>query len=148
MSWMDVILLMCLGAGVFVFFNFYRTIIQKARSGEEVLDAAWDSREIRLTTVRQEVIKIPWDELEEVAIVTNDLGPYADDVFLELTTSSAERYFTLCTSPFLARLQELSGFDNEQVIKAMCFTDDARFACWARPQGRRVHSPRANINNP
>jgi hypothetical protein len=31
-------------------------------------------------------------------------------------------------------LQELPGFDNEQVIAAMCSTKNARFLCWRRSE--------------
>ena len=32
----------------------------------------------------------------------------------------------------LSRLQQLPGFDNEAVIKAMGSTNNAKFLCWKR----------------
>ncbi|MEP6607984.1 MAG: hypothetical protein ABJA83_04835 [Burkholderiaceae bacterium] len=76
-----------------------------------------------------------WDALQEVCIITTDDGPYGDDVFWVLlgepggcaVSSIAEGSRELVT-----RLQELAGFDNEVVIRAMGSTSNAKFVCWKR----------------
>jgi hypothetical protein len=78
---------------------------------------------------------VTWDELREVAIVTNDEGPFADDVYWVL--SGATRG---CAVPsgaegmkeLLPRLQALPGFDNRVVVEAMGSAADAKFVCWKR----------------
>ena len=84
----------------------------------------------------QEVVR--WDDLAEVSIVTTDDGPFTDDVFWVLSGSSSG-----CLVPseaqgikaLLSRLQELPGFDNEAVIRAMGSTSNATFVCWRRDAG-------------
>jgi hypothetical protein len=81
---------------------------------------------------------IAWGDLAEVKIVTTDEGPWVDDVYWLLidgtgtagcaVPGSAEGHQEL-----LRRLQELPGFDNEQVVRAMGSTTNAEFVCWRRP---------------
>lgn len=76
-----------------------------------------------------------WADLEEVAIVTTDDGPFADDVIWVLSGAGGG-----CLVPssangaeaLLARLQALPGFDNEAVIQAMGSVENARFVCWRK----------------
>ncbi len=80
---------------------------------------------------------VRWDELQQVAIVTTDEGPFLEDVFWLLfgkdeggcLIPGAEMHDAL-----LDRLQQLPGFDNDAVIAAMSSTDDASFLCWRRSQ--------------
>jgi len=78
---------------------------------------------------------VGWDELLSVDIATTNEGPWFDDVFWLLSagdhgcvvSSEAEGMGEL-----LLRLQELPGFDDEAVIRAMGCTDNERFAVWSR----------------
>jgi hypothetical protein len=82
---------------------------------------------------------VRWDELEEVGIITTDEGPFAEDVYWILVARGGNGG---CAVPsgaegadaLLARLQELPGFDNEVVIRAMASTENARFVCWRRTE--------------
>jgi hypothetical protein len=77
-----------------------------------------------------------WADLRSVTILTTDQGPRVDDVFWVL-----EGEATGCVVPsesagmdrLLVRLQQLPGFDNDAVIRAMGSADDAEFPCWRRP---------------
>lgn len=79
---------------------------------------------------------VAWADLQAVEIITTAGGPYAEDVFWVLSGSEGG-----CLVPgsdpgisgLLERVQALPGFDNEQVIRAMGSTGDARFPCWAAP---------------
>ena len=78
---------------------------------------------------------VRWDELEEVAIVTTDCGPFLDDVFWMLCGKNRGCVVpseSLGTNELIERLQKLPGFDNHAVIQAMGSTDNARFVCWTR----------------
>ena len=81
-------------------------------------------------------LEFEWNEVVEVAILTNDLGPFAEDVFLEVGLVEGSTYEIGADSPgfkdLLARFQELPGFDNFAVTRAMSCTDNARFPCWSR----------------
>jgi hypothetical protein len=87
-----------------------------------------------LANGKQESVR--WDALTKVEVMTTDDGPAADDVFWVLHGSDGAG----CVIPseaegcdqLLARLQELPGFDNEAVIKAMGSTAKARFLAWKR----------------
>ena len=81
---------------------------------------------------------VGWPDLRAVAVETTDAGPFAEDVFFVLRGGAG-----VCRVPqgaagggeLLARLQELPGFDNEPVIRAMSSAGHASFACWARGGG-------------
>lgn len=81
---------------------------------------------------------IGWNSLEQVTILTNGLGPWADDVFFVLEGTGYG-----CVVPhgsegdnrLVERLQRLPGFDNHALMAAMSSTDDATFVCWRRPAG-------------
>jgi hypothetical protein len=78
---------------------------------------------------------VGWDELLSVDIATTNEGPWCDDVFWLLSAgdhgcvvpSEAEGMREL-----LMRLQELPGFDDEVVIRAMGCTDNELFPVWTR----------------
>lgn len=82
------------------------------------------------------VESVEWSDLRAVLLMTNSLGPFVCDVFWVLVGDDSG-----CVVPqgatgeqaLLRRLQELPGFDNEAVIRAMSCTDDAKFLCWERP---------------
>ncbi len=76
-----------------------------------------------------------WSELIRVSIRTTDQGPFDDDVFLVLETSTASWWVpqtAVGAADLLARLQQFGGFNNEVVIEAMSCTDNREFVCWER----------------
>ena len=79
---------------------------------------------------------VRWRDLQEVDILTTDEGPYVDDVIWMLQgkdgAGCAVPSETEGMKDLLPRLQQLPGFDNEAVIKAMGSTNHARFVCWRR----------------
>ena len=81
--------------------------------------------------------QVRWDELNKVEILTTDDGPFVEDVFFLLhgegENGCAVGQCEANGTELLSRLQELSGFDNEQLIAAMGSTQNARFLCWERP---------------
>jgi hypothetical protein len=82
--------------------------------------------------------RLLWSDLCEVSIVTTEEGPFADDVFWLLvgtTGGCAVPSNAVGAAALLERLQELPGFDNETVIKAMGSTGNAEFVCWQRDDG-------------
>ena len=80
---------------------------------------------------------IAWKSLTEVGILTTDDGPFLEDVFWVLV---GEAESNACIVPqsasgtqaLLARLQELPGFDNSAVMRAMTCAESNRFVCWRR----------------
>ena len=82
------------------------------------------------------VESVTWDDLQTVILETNDLGPFAPDIFWLLIGANKGG----CLIPagatgdedLLERLQKLERFDNEAVIKAMSSTNKQRFLCWQR----------------
>jgi hypothetical protein len=89
----------------------------------------------RLPDGRQEAVR--WDDLVEVAIRTPPEGPWQEDVFFLLTGRHgggvAVPHGEAVERDLLRWLQALPGFDNEQVVEAMCCAEDAMFLCWRRP---------------
>ncbi len=86
---------------------------------------------------------VGWDELLSVDIATTNEGPWFDDVFWLLSAgdhgcvvpSEAEGMGELLT-----RLQELPGFDDEAVIRAMGCTDNELFPVWSRERSERTRA--------
>lgn len=81
---------------------------------------------------------IRWADLAEVEIVTTSDGPWSDDVYWLLMSADLTQGCRVSSEAegmqaLLARLQQLPGFDNEAVIRAMGSTADARFRAWRRP---------------
>jgi hypothetical protein len=86
------------------------------------------------------VVVLVWSELVEVALVTVDQGPFAEDLFFVLGDVRGNR----CLLPgakaaaLLPRLQRLPGFDNKQVQRAADCIDEAHFVCWRGRPGQAV----------
>ena len=95
--------------------------------------------DIAVTRTRSDGVEetIRWVDLHEVGILTTDEGPVREDVFYLLIAEDGK---SVCVVPqssegcdqLLERLQELPGFYNEAVIKAMGSTSNAKFVCWKR----------------
>ncbi len=82
-----------------------------------------------------DIESVLWNDLERVEIHTNDSGPWFADVWWVLVGKSSQCSYPLGATgetEALERLQQLQGFDNEAVGKAMQCTDNARFLCWER----------------
>lgn len=95
-----------------------------------------DDRGVRRDLGDGTVEEIAWQDLVEVQIVTTDEGPFVDDVFFLLVGGNGKG---CCvpqgapgSGPLLDRLQALPNFDNDQVIRAMGCSENARFVCWKR----------------
>ena len=79
--------------------------------------------------------RVAWADLRAVELVTNNLGPFSEDVFWVLHGAGPPLMIPQSASGsdgLLARLQELPEFDNRQVIAAMMSADSTRFLCWTR----------------
>lgn len=74
-------------------------------------------------------------EILEVAIETNSLGPFVEDVFWRVNSDS-EVIRVPQSSPVFTVLMEhfesLESFDWEAFSRSMGCTDDALFLCWKR----------------
>jgi hypothetical protein len=83
--------------------------------------------------VRERVL---WEDLVRVEVLTTDEGPYVEDMFWALLGSDGSFMIIPAelTQPtrLLERLQQLPGFDNEQVIAAAGSIEKDRFLCWER----------------
>ena len=83
---------------------------------------------------------IRWDDLQEVAVLTTDEGPWLEDVFFLLiasdpTSGCAVPQSSDGSKQLLERLQQLPNFDNEALIEAMGSTTNGKFVCWKRQAG-------------
>jgi hypothetical protein len=92
-----------------------------------------------VTRVRPDGVEetIRWDDLHEVGILTTDEGPTQEDVFFLLIAANGKSGCAIPQSSdgskqLLERLQQLPGFDNAAVIKAMGSTSNGKFVCWKR----------------
>jgi hypothetical protein len=77
--------------------------------------------------------EIHWDQLASVDIRTTSQGPFVDDVYWLLGSAMGQGVAVpseAAPAGFVERLQQLPGFDNEAMIRAMASTDDMTFHCW------------------
>ncbi len=80
---------------------------------------------------------VRWSELSEISIITTDGGPWAEDVFWLFLGPDSQQG---CVVPgsweginrLLRRLQQLPGFDDQEVIRAMGSTSNNRFVVWRK----------------
>ena len=94
-----------------------------------------DSNGVRRSLGDGQEEAITWASLDAVVIVTTDQGPYLEDVFFVLHEGDHGVLVThevACEIRLMPWLQELPGFDNDAVIRAMASTEDAHFVCWKR----------------
>ncbi len=78
----------------------------------------------------------PFSTFKKVTVITTDQGPLVDDVFwlILCDTILMIAQGTPGEDKLLQRLQELPGFSNEQVIKAISCSDNAAFPVWEKPE--------------
>ena len=104
---------------------------------ERAVIVRMDDQGISSTYPDGTVQAISWQDVQCVAIETNDSGPWGADVWWLL-----EGQDNHCTYPQGATgdpeaLEEypkrFADFSHEAVIKAMGCTSNARFVCWERP---------------
>jgi hypothetical protein len=114
-------------------FNFFRR--PRAKTHDRVTFTSDAVKRVRPDGVEE---TIRWDDVHEVGILTTDEGPLQEDVFFLLVASDGKSGCAVPQSSdgskrLLERLQQLPGFDNEAVIKAMGSTSNGKFICWKRP---------------
>jgi hypothetical protein len=102
---------------------------------EAQFSVSFDEQEITLKTPDGREFTIIWGELVGVAIETTDEGPIMSDVFLILGTEKDSLRIPQGAqgdSELITRLQQLPGFDNLAMIKAMSSTKNNLFVCWEK----------------
>lgn len=94
-----------------------------------------DGLAVTISTASGEVSSFRWESIIEFAIVTNSLGPFADDMWNVVRTVGGETSWpdgAAGEERVLERIRGLPGFDSQNYIAAMGSTDDAEFVCWMR----------------
>jgi hypothetical protein len=138
--WLAWLLLLFFGAGAVVLAvasfpnNFFeRRATQLAAARMPSLEV--NAKEVVCRYPSGEQRRIGWERLEQVSIVTNDRGPFADDVFWVLTDGETTIVITN-DLPAIAALNErvcaLPGARADQIVAAMGSTENATFAIWQR----------------
>lgn len=93
---------------------------------------------IRVVVDGEEFVFEP-SEVEQVLIITTDLGPFEDDMCLSIRIDSETAIFIMsahpCYESFLFdELSTIVGIDYEQIIKASQCTENAVFPIYKREQ--------------
>jgi hypothetical protein len=82
-----------------------------------------------------EIVDLDDQSIEKIKIVTNDRGPFEDDVFWKFEYDGGVCYFPSSADEdgsLLKYFQGLQGFDNDAVIRSMSSPDNAVFLVWDR----------------
>lgn len=106
-----------------------------SRKAAETDRVSFDDTVITRTLPDGKTESVRWADLQEVGILTTDEGPYSEDVYWMLLGSEggcAVSGGAQGMKELLVRLQQLPGFDNAAVIKAMGSTGNDKFLCWKR----------------
>ena len=80
---------------------------------------------------------IQWGEVTEIRILTNDQGPYGEDVFFVLTGANGRGCLVPHDAAVRTKLLEelerrFSRLDDKMVVKAMGSTSNNSFLLWRR----------------
>jgi hypothetical protein len=77
---------------------------------------------------------VRWDALTEVTLRTTSGGPFEEDVFFVFTyTDGVPTAIGLGDSEYLLdRLQQLPGFDNEALVRAMSVATESTSVLWRK----------------
>jgi hypothetical protein len=118
---------------------FAHQLLPKAAAGQSIPESMWvveyDPSGVSCARPGARAQRVAWDDLQRIEIITTDEGPWAADVIWILHGSSSG-----CVIPqgatghkrLLERLQELPGFDNDAVIRAMGSASNDSFVAWTR----------------
>jgi len=71
----------------------------------------------------------------DVAVETNCLGPFVEDVFWRISDESVVILVPQCSPVFtelMKHFEAFEGFDWDAFRRSMGCTDDALFRCWTR----------------
>jgi hypothetical protein len=74
-------------------------------------------------------------EIEVITILTNDTGPVGIDLWWNLSGNGKNVYIPNGATgevEMTERLQKLTNFDNEELIRAMRCTNNAEFVVWRK----------------
>jgi hypothetical protein len=95
-------------------------------------------------TYRDGIRRAEWKEISEVRIQTTDEGPFLEDVFFDIHTSSESAPQVIVPHDDAVRghlLEELQhrlpGLDDRAVVEAMGCCQRRAFVIWRRPGGAR-----------
>ena len=91
---------------------------------------------VRVVDPDGSVEEVTWAELSGFDIETNELGPYAPEVFWVLHGDGRGCIIPMGATgdkALLERLYELPGFDEENYSEAMSSTSQASFQVWRKP---------------
>lgn len=86
------------------------------------------------TTLRGELREsVNFDRIDEIIIITNDRGPYGEDIFWMLAGGDEGLVFGQGwpgADALVEKLMELPGFDHKKMIDAMGSVGEGRFSVW------------------
>jgi hypothetical protein len=78
--------------------------------------------------------QVAWKDLEELAIITTNDGPFVEDFFIVLHGRNGSGCVVplgqAVSSHLVERLQSLPGFDNSKLIEASSHKGNAQWICW------------------
>ena len=106
---------------------------------EKKIIVCLDNESISAIYQSGEIESIRWEDVNCIAIETNDSGPWGADLWWLFEGKEKRCAYPGGATGYLDALRELPtrfpGFSDEMVIKANGCTSNARFVCWQRNSG-------------
>ena len=95
-----------------------------------------NNEELAITYKNGKTEKHLFEDLKKVTIIITDEGPFKDDVFWLMLFKSIIMIPQGCPGEdkLLGILQKLPNFDNNQVIKAMSWSENKSFLVWEKSE--------------
>ena len=120
--------------------KFLKTLFEKPKPTGKLMPeglsvVSVDATQVTCQHPKEELQAVPWSELKQVTLLTNDQGPWFCDVYWHLVGDNSECFVPQGAAgeqKLIEALQILQDFDNEQFTTAMCCTDNQQFICWQR----------------
>lgn len=117
-------------------FSFFKK--SKKEPDTPLFEGAWQViiKDGLITSINynQVSVSIAISSISKVSIATNDSGPWNTDLWWIISDGNQELQIpggATGEDELLVALQQLEGFDNEQLIKAMSSVENAHFICYS-----------------
>lgn len=108
---------------------------QSKKQPEDYYEITISKEYVKVEHPNRKTEQIKWNDIEEIAIITTDEGPFLPDVWLILTGKTKGCSLPLGAPKFddvYNAISKFEGFNFEEFIKSMGSAENKRFELWKK----------------